>query len=180
MFQIRINNSNDNIHNNWRDSLITFLYIKEDWTAAELAMKVRGLAGSKNIKVYSTPKHGQRDDEQVFRKLKQTEYGIFLAYDQLQIDKTTLSELRFLKENKIPVYFIIPYQMKESISNLKFTRKTIYTYDLSNVDDLKRILNTLIAELTIAKSENSDFWDFLIILGLILLTLYLFSTPENQ
>ena len=142
-------------------------------------MKVRGLAGSKNVKVYSTPKHGKRDDEQVFRKLKKTEYGIFLAYDQLQIDKTTLSELKFLKKNKIPVYFIIPHQMKEEISKLKFPKKTTFSYDRSNVDDLKKILNTLINELTSAKSEDGDFWDFLIIVGLILLVLYLFSSPEK-
>ncbi len=160
--------------------MISFIYIKEDWTAAELAMKVRGLAGSKNVKVYSTPKHGQRDDEQVYRKLSKTEYGIFLAYDKVVIDKTTLAELRYLKKNKIPIYFIIPHQMEGKIHNLKFNKKTTYPYDRSNINDLQKILNTVISELILANSDDGDFWDLLMIIGLILFVLYLISDQGNS
>ena len=159
--------------------MITFIYPKEDWTAAEMAMKVRGLAGSRNLRVYTTPKHGKRDNEQVYNKLKDTKYAIFLAYDQTEIDLETREELNFLKKHGIPVYFVIPDTMEENVTVLGF-EKDVYTYKLGNRENLTQILKTILMELTSRDDKKEDFWVLIVLVGLILFVLFLFSETESD
>ena len=152
--------------------MITFIYPKEDWTAAELAMKVRGLAGSRNLRVYSTPKHGRRDDEMVYRKLRKTTYAVFLAYDQIYIDNDTEKELRFIKKHKIPIYFIVPENMNGKIRELGFG-DNIYPYQLGNIDQLRETLNEILMKQVAKKAGSDDFWGLIILLGLLLFSVFL-------
>ena len=143
----------------------------------------RRLAGSKNLKVYSTPKHGRRDDEAVYLKLGKTTYAIFIAYDQLRLDKDTAEELKFLKKNKVPIYFVIPREMEQKIENRGFrqnARVKIYSYKQGDINALKQILNTLMLEMTANKDNELGLWDLIILVGLILLVIYLISDEGNK
>ncbi len=138
-----------------------------------MVVKVKGLAGSRDLQVYSTPKHGPRDDDYIWQKLNQTQYAIFLAYDKMDIDGDTGRELKFLSENNKELYFLVPHELEEPLDKLGLTGNK-YLYKRGDMEELKENLNKIMTELT-RRQKGDDFSSFLIIMGLLLMIVLLFG-----
>jgi len=104
--------------------MITFLYPKDDWTAAEIVMKIQALAASQGYNVYSTPKNTKRNIDEINMKLSKTEYAIFMAVDVNKIDEDTQTELEILSKTAKRICYLVPYGFK--LKNIK--RNNIYRF----------------------------------------------------
>jgi len=87
--------------------MITFIYPRDDWTAAETIMKMQALAASQGYSVYATPKNTIRDMDYIKIELSKTRYAIFIAIDADSIDDDTNYELSFLKDKNIETYYVV-------------------------------------------------------------------------
>jgi hypothetical protein len=157
--------------------MIAFLYPKEDWTAAEIALKVQAVAASQNIEVYSVPKFQKNRKDQIYERLSKSTQAIFLAYDVMVIDEDTREELKFLNEKRIPVYFILPKGMNGEI-NKSGSPNTIRTYDPANKMAIIQITERLLEDLK--KDANAEgLAVFTVLVGLLLLILFLVLSASN-
>lgn len=161
--------------------MITLLYPKEDWTAAELSTKLQALASSRNISFYTTPKHGKRDEEHIARKLSQTDKAILLAHDVTSLDEDTEWELKELKKRSIPIYSVVPESMKPDLTHLGMFDH-LYTYDEGDARGFNSQLMHLMKELEKESQDSPNGGElaaFLILLGLLLFLLwFLFAAEE--
>jgi hypothetical protein len=158
--------------------MIAFLYPKEDWTAAEIALKVQAVAASQDIDVYSVPKFQKNRKEQIFQKLSKVSQAIFLARDVKLIDEDTQEQLKFLKEKNTPVYFILPKEMENEAGALGFS-KNIRTYDPSDKMAIIPITEHLLEDLK--KETNAEGMAvFVVLVGLLLLILFLVLSASKE
>jgi len=158
--------------------MIAFLYPKEDWTAAEIALKVQAVAASQEIEVYSVPKFQKNRKEQIFEKLSKSTQAMFLAYDVKVIDEDTREELKFLKDKGKPVYFILPKGMNGEAKALGFSEH-IRTYDPENKMAIIQITERLLEDLK--KDVNAEgLAVFIVLVGLLLLILFLVLSASKE
>ena len=158
--------------------MIAFLYPKEDWTAADISLKVQAIAASQNVEVYSVPKFQKNRKEQIFQRLSKASQVIFLAHDIEHIDEDTREQLCYIKEKKIRTFFIVPPVMEPEIRKLGFHRD-IKTYDPKEKVALLNITNALIDELK--KNSNAEGMAvFLVLLGLLVMILYLVLSASKE
>ena len=161
--------------------MITLLYPKEDWTAAELSTKLQALASSRNISFYTTPKHGKRDEEHIARKLSLTDKAILLAHDVTTLDEETEWELKELKKGSIPIYSVVPESMEPELTHLGMVDH-LYTYDEGDSRGFQGQLMLLMEELkkeSPGSQNGGELAAFLIILGLLLFLLWLLFAAEE-
>jgi hypothetical protein len=157
--------------------MIAFLYPKEDWTAAEIALKIQAVAASQDIEVYSVPKFQKNRKELIFQRLSKTSQAIFLACDVKTIDEDTQDQLMFLKEKKKPVYFIVPKDMENTVTALGFT-ETIRLYDPADKMAIIQITEKLLQDLK--KDANEGLAVFIVLVGMLLLILFLVLSASKE
>lgn len=80
--------------------MITILYPKNDFDAANVAVKVQSLAQSRNQKIYVVPKHYGRNRTEVQESLKKSSVALLIAQSANEIDRDTLDELKVLIDYK--------------------------------------------------------------------------------
>jgi hypothetical protein len=158
--------------------MIAFLYPKEDWTAAEIALKVQAVAASQNLEVYSVPKFQKNRNDQIFQKLSKATQAIFLARDVKLVDADTQEHLKFLKEKGKPVYFILPTGMEAEARGLGFV-KDIRTYNPEDKMAIIPIVEQLLGELK--NDTNAEgAAAFIVLVGLLLLILFLALSASKE
>lgn len=176
-----INMSCDIISHTGSDEVIIFVYPKEDWTAAEMAMKMQAFAASQDIDVYFPPKAGRRNEELIARKLSKGKYAIFLAHDKTELDDDTKWEINYLKKRGTPLYSIVPDNMVNNIKNFGIINN-IYEYDANNPEELKNALEKLLRKIK-ASSSDSDagaLLTFLAVVGLGIFLIWLLLGKEER
>jgi hypothetical protein len=151
--------------------MIAFLYPKEDWTAADIALKVQAVAASQDIEVYSVPKYQQNRREQIYQKLSKVSHAIFIARDIKTIDPDTREHLNYLKDKGKDVYFLVPAGMESEAEALGFQRN-IRTYDPANPMAILQIAESLLTDLR-QQADAEGLAIFIVLVGMLLLILYL-------
>lgn len=163
--------------------MITFIYPKDDWTAAEIVVKMQALAASQNIKVYSPPKNTRRDEQEIAMKLAKTKYSIFLAYDVHAIDEYTTWELKFLSERKTEIYSVVPDDLVDELIKLGIGAN-IYPYKYGERTELITSVKKIIDEIKTKEDKKGDsdlgeLLTFLLLLGMILFLLGLILSKRD-
>ena len=174
--------------------MITFVYPRDDWKAAEIAVKLQALAASQNIKVYSTPKNVRRDDEEIAKKLAKTKYAIFIAYDADAIDTNTIWELESLLGLGIEIYSVVPHVFVSELQRLGISQN-IYPYSYGGSTELINSVKQLVTHLE-EKSKTSEYTiksksqegttgpdealSLLLLLGMLLFFLWLIFGKSDQ
>jgi hypothetical protein len=158
--------------------MIAFLYPKEDWTAADVALKVQAVAASQDIEVYSVPKFQKNRKDQIFQRLFKVSQAIFLARDVKVIDADTQEQLQILRGRSIPVYFILPIGMEKEVSALGFLN-TIKTYDPEDKMAIIHITEHLLEDLK-KNAETDGMTVFIVLVGLLLLILFLVLSASKD
>lgn len=163
--------------------MITFIYPKDDWTAAEIVVKMQALAASQNIRVYSPPKNTRRDEREIAMKLAKTKYSIFLAYDAHTIDEDTAWELKFLSERKTKIYSVVPDVQVDELMKIGID-ENIYPYKYGERTELITSVKKIIDEIKTkdGKKGDSDLGEtltFLLLLGMILFFLGLIFSKRD-
>ncbi|WP_421890517.1 hypothetical protein [Marinoscillum sp.] len=151
--------------------MITIIYPKDDFDAANVAVKVQALAQSRNQKLYVVPKHFGRNEISVEQNLKKSSVILLIAQSASAFDEQTLSELRLLQNlNKkivgfIPVDLGLPQEIERNI--------TLKRYHKGDSTALRKEIVTYLTEV----QAKQDAGGFLIVLGLIL---FLFLLAFNN
>ncbi|NAY82369.1 MAG: hypothetical protein GU362_05770 [Thaumarchaeota archaeon] len=125
--------------------MITFLYPKDDWTAAEAVMKIQALAASQGYNVYSTLKNTRRNINEINMKLAKTKYAIFIAIDAKKIDADTQQELKTLSESSAEIYYVIPEKFEEKLSIKENAH--VYKYIRSDPNSLFNSVNQVLGDI---------------------------------
>ncbi len=89
-------------------TMLSILYPKEDYTAADVAVRVQALAAGEGQKIQVVPKHFGRNPQQVEKQLKQTAAALFIACDKLKLDADSKQELAVLQEKKRKIICVVP------------------------------------------------------------------------
>ena len=165
--------------------MITFLYPRDDWKAAEIAVKIQALAASQNVKVYSTPKNVRRNEQEIAKKLAKTKYAFFVSYDADFIDSDTSWELRYLGDLGIEIYYVVPHVFVSKLQGLGISQN-IYTYSYGDSTELIDSVKQLIRHLE-AKSKSpegtagqEEALSFLLLLGMLLFFLWLIFGKSDK
>ena len=158
--------------------MIAFLYPKEDWTAAEIALKIQAVAASQDIEVYSVPKFQKNRKELIFQRLSKTSQAIFLAYDVKSLDEDTQDHLIFLKEKKKPVYFIIPKDMENTVKALGFA-ENIRVYNPADRMAIIPITESLLEDLK-NDANREGMAVFVVLVGMLLMILFLVLSASKE
>ena len=158
--------------------MIAFLYPKEDWTAAEIALKIQAVAASQDIEVYSVPKFQKNRKEQIIQRLSKVSQAIFLARDVKEIDDDTREQLIFLKEKSKPVYFIIPKGMENQATALGFS-ENIRAYDPDDKMAIIQITESLLEDLK-NDANKEGLAVFIVLVGMLLLILFLVLSASKE
>jgi len=163
--------------------MITFIYPKDDWTAAETVMKMQALAASQGYDVYSTPKNTKRNINDINMKLAKTKYAIFIAIDAENIDADTEQELKTLSESSAEIYYVIPEEFEQKL-HLKETEH-VYRYERSDprslLNSVQQVLSDIKKKQTTLQGQKTDTGDLialLAIIGLLLFFLWLIFKKE--
>ncbi len=137
--------------------MIGIIYPKDDWTAADLAIKIKALGANspENLKIYSTPKNTRRDEEEIKMKLRKVNHGLFIAYDKLDIDKETGWELNFLLERNVPIFSIVPEGMQKALKNMGI-KTHIYSYEPNNIIDFNNTIKSILSEMGDARENQNE------------------------
>jgi hypothetical protein len=161
--------------------MITFIYPKDDWTAAETVMKMQALAASQGSDVYSTPKNTRRNINDINMKLAKTRYAIFIAIDAENIDADTQQELKTLSESRAEIYYVIPEEFEQKLH----TKGQVYRYrrsdyPLSLINSVKQVLSDIERKQKTLQdqTDTGDLIALLAIIGLLLFFLWLIFKKE--
>jgi hypothetical protein len=152
--------------------MISILYSERDYEAANTALKVQSLSQNQPVSIYIVPKHYGRNEIDVYRKLDKTKAAIFIAVDGKKADDITLYELERLKNNKVPIKFIVPYRY--NIDYFKPKESDIYRYYPNTTkNNLVRNLSNTIQELNsqVAAKDKDNTMAAIILAALLLLGL---------
>ena len=153
--------------------MITILYPKNDFDAANVAVKVQSLAQSRNQKIYVVPKHYGRNRTEVQESLKKSSVALLIAQSANEIDRDTLDELKVLIDYKKKVIGFIP----DELSLTKSMEDSIIL-EKYHKDDSNKLSSGIINYLARVQ-KNQDASGILVVLGLILfLFLLAFNTDD--
>ena len=159
--------------------MIGFIYPKDDWTAAEIAIKMQALAASQGKKVYSPPKNTRRNKKEIEIMLSRIKHAIFLAYDNKNIDDDTKWELEVLKNHGADIYFVVPKDMIPALKSLGI-QDNIYSYEAGDhkalIQTLERITDDLKKREGVA--DIGEALVLLAILGMLIFFLWLLFEKE--
>lgn len=151
---------------------ITIIYPREDYDAANVAIKVQALAQSKNQRVYVVPKHHGRNKSEIERKLGETNVALFISQSDSEIDQPTIDELKYLKSKDkriigfLPDNIQLPRQLEQYISLKRYHKGDTVSLRTTIIDYLSEIQKN-------TENQNAT----LIVVGLIL---FLFLLAFNS
>lgn len=149
--------------------MITFIYPEGDWTAAEIAIKIQALASSQGHQVYSPPKVGRRDQQSIARKLSQSKYAIFVAFDETAIDDATQWELRTLSDTNATIYAVVPEPMQHPFEDLALHSHPYY-YTPGDIDQFITTANMIMDEIrTQGRTNGGELLVLLLLFGMLVL-----------
>lgn len=157
--------------------MLTIIYPENDYTSADIAIRVQALAQGQGQKVYVVPKHLGRNEENISKNLKKTDSVLFIAYDKTQLDESTLTELSWLTKNNKLIHAIVPDNMQMGLGqNLR-----TYTYSQMNHSDfavsINRFVSQLQSEQQVKKGTKND--NILILVGLLVLSILFLSLVND-
>jgi hypothetical protein len=157
--------------------MLTIIYPENDYTSADIAIRVQALAQGQGQKIYVVPKHLGRNEENIFKNLKKTDTVLFIAYDKTQLDNSTLDELSWLTKNNKLIHAIVPDNMKMDLGqNLR-----AYTYSQMNHYDfaagINRFVNQLQNEQKVKNGTKND--NILVLVGLLVLSILFLSLVND-
>jgi hypothetical protein len=157
--------------------MLTIIYPENDYTSADIAIRVQALAQGQGQKIYVVPKHLGRNEENIFKNLKKTDTVLFIAYDKTQLDNSTLDELSWLIKNNKLIHAIVPDNMKMDLGqNLR-----TYTYSQMNHSDfaagINRFVNQLQNEQKVKNGTKND--NILVLVGLLVLSILFLSLVND-
>jgi len=154
--------------------MISILYPKDDFDAANVAVKVQALAQSKNQKVYVVPKHYGRNKAEIQMNLSKTKTALFIIQTAEKVDRGTIDELNLLMEYKAQIVGFIPH-------NVRLTSKlssyiNLQKYNRGDSNSLKSsMMNFISSKQTNDETKNS----ILIVIGLVVLLILLSLEPDD-
>jgi len=159
--------------------MITFIYPRDDWTAAETIMKMQALAASQGYSVYATPKNTIRDMDYIKIELSKTRYAIFIAIDADSIDDDTNYELSFLKDKNIETYYVVTEEFRKQLPEIDDNR--VYVYEKKDPQALIESVNKTLRdiknkdkeEISGKESNAGELMALLAILGILAFFLWL-------
>lgn len=151
--------------------MITILYPKDDFDAANVAVKVQSLAQSRNQKIYVVPKHYGRNKTEIQQKLKKASTVLFIAQSSKELDQGTIEELKFLQSEGTKVIGFIPFGLvlPKSLENYI----SLERYHEGNSSELRSVIIEYLSKI----QKNQDTSGLLVVLGLIL---FLFLLAFNS
>ena len=160
--------------------MITLLYTKDDYVAAEMALKIQAIGAGQGQKFYTVPKHYGRKDEQVYKNLDKSNIALLIAYENHQIDEQTAEEIRHLDSKNKKIVAIVPHDfqglfLSKNIEPYKYTR----TDQNSLLLAIQQYVNQLKQQPQ--SEENKDSGIFAAIMMLIVgLLLIAFITDDKK
>lgn len=158
--------------------MLTILYPKEDFTAADIAVRLNALVigSTDNQEVYIVPKHFGRNPEDVLRRLRKTKSAIFIAFDKEKIDRETQSDLEEIFRLGIKTYALVPKEMKVS-AKLKENLR-IHEYSKTSPKSLQNASSDLLKDIN--TRETSVVGGLLAVAGILGLgMLFLAAMTDN-
>lgn len=170
---------------------IAILYPKNDWTAADTALRLDAIASFKNLNGFIVPKYPNRDDESLIPKLGRSKYAIFLMFDKNILDTTTKQDISFLLERGAKVYCIIPHTSLNYFKNIFAQHAShsnnknivIISYYKGSKTDLENSINDILEEIKKKEEKvhkaNRDMVMALVLTGLLLLVLSALSKNKK-
>lgn len=157
--------------------MLTIIYPENDYTSADIAIRVQALAQGQGQKVYVVPKHLGRNEVNILKNLNKTDTVLFIAYDKIQLDASTLKELSWLTNNNKLIHAIVPDNMKIDLGqNLR-----IYSYSQKNHSNfavgINKFVNQLQSEQKVKEVTKND--NILILVGLLVLSILFLSLVND-
>ena len=107
--------------------MLSILYPKEDYTAADVAVRVQALAAGEGQKIQVIAKHFGRNPLEVEKQLKRTKIALFIACDQVKLDDNSQQELDILLKKHCKIICIVPQKFESLPENEDNIEKYTYT-----------------------------------------------------
>jgi hypothetical protein len=162
--------------------MISILYPKEDFTSADIAIKLQALAQEQSEQIFIVPKHFGRNEENVYKKLSESNTALLLLHDKLALDDATRKEVNFLLKKGATIYSIAPNEAKSSLNLSKKKKVSSHYYDRFKSGDFLKTVQDIINHLNMrkeAKSSDNDLGIILLVLALIILVIAAFSNDKK-
>ena len=156
--------------------MLTLLYPQQDYTSAEIALKIQSLVASEGRKIYTVPKHFGRNETTVQKNLEKSNPVVFLAYDTTVIDDQTKSELEFLTQKSKEVIAVVPkdFLLQQSLVSKSFT------YARGDKAEFINAINTYIETIDEEKKNSDDGFGLLAVIGVLLIALVFLVTGNKD
>lgn len=158
--------------------MISILYPKDDYTSADIAIKLQALAADQANKIFIVPKHYGRNKENINKNLAKSRTAIFLSHDMSELDPSTRKELELLLAHKANVYSITPTQSKKSMILPKGITSHYY-YDQQQPGDFLNTVKKIADDVQKKKNASSDFGALLVVMALIILVIAAFDNGKK-
>ncbi len=160
--------------------MYSFIYPKEDWTAAEIAANLQAFARSRGVALQVIPKHYGRTKKIVSNILSNTKFAVVIAYERKKLDRMTIYEINALKKKKVPIIMILPddfdfSQVNRILSDYRsnsavyqFNRETATPESIQNfIKRNMQNLTKLLKKVPKKAPGNSDNRDLFVLLGML-------------
>jgi hypothetical protein len=151
--------------------MLSILYPKEDYTAADVAIRVQALAAGEGHKLHVVPRHFGRQEEQAQKNLHKTTAGLLIACDKARLDETSKKDIGFLIEKKKRIIAVVPANFEplpESIETYRYTQGSAKSF----ADTVQHFVEQLKQAPTGKKNQETNLLVVggLLIAGIILLS----------
>ena len=162
---------------------VALIYPQGDYTAAEIAHKLKALAEGRNLKIYVSNKNLREKKISPAVKFKNVTTAILIMYDTKIIDKDTDSELRYFCDKNIHTLLVVPDTFKNEYNCRSFD---IHRYKEGDQDSFMREISSIknhfkpVERKNISTSSNSSNNILWILFGLILLLLLLDMLSKSK
>lgn len=161
--------------------MLTIFYPKEDYTAADVAVRVQALAAGENQTVQVITKHIRRNQKQVTQQLRQTTAALFIACDRLELDEKSQQELADLQYKNCKIICVVPQDFVELPKSPNIER---YTYTQGDTGSFAETVQKFVdklkhAQQRAAPEQKSDNGAALLIAGGLLVAGIIFLASLN-
>jgi hypothetical protein len=146
--------------------MIAILYPKDDYTAADIGVKINALALNQKSKIYVVPKHYGRNQQSIYANLKKAKEPLLLMHDTTTLDSETAEELNFLLQNQVAVNAIIPQKSNLGLAPRNFNG--IHEYDPKDPNGFLKPINEYLTSIG-KQNTNKNTGVVLGLLAIILL-----------
>lgn len=156
--------------------MLSILYPKEDYTAADVAIRVQALAAGEDHKLYVVPRHFGRQQEQVQKNLHKTTAALLIACDQTRLDESCKQEIDFLIEKKKRIIGVVPANFELLPVGIE-----IYNYTQGNAKSFADTVQHFVDQLKQAPSgKKNQETNLLVVGGLLIAGIILLSNLNKK